>query len=178
MGGVFLMIKKIFAVAVMFFLVTPMAPAAAQAPSPLPEKIEIKVAEPRPTEKLSIVSAATGKTHEFEVEIADTEPLRAHGLMFRSSMPENHGMLFLFDEDGERNFWMKNTYLPLDIIFIAADGKIVNIGENATPLSLQHVSSAGPVRNVLELNGGMAKKLGLAAGDMVKHKAFGSKLAE
>lgn len=121
------------------------------------------VAAPR----LEIVSG--DKTHAFTVEIADTDAKRAEGLMFRTAMAPDHGMLFDFKREQPVWFWMKNTYLSLDMIFVKADGTILSIAENTTPLSEATVPSGGPVRFVFEVVAGTAKRLGLKAGDRVVH---------
>jgi uncharacterized membrane protein (UPF0127 family) len=113
-----------------------------------------------------------GGLYYFEVEIARTPAQRAQGLMFRDRLAEDAGMLFLYPGDQVRGMWMKNTLLPLDMLFIAADGRIVGIVERAVPLSLTAISSEGPVRSVLELNGGASARLGLEPGDRVRHPAF------
>lgn len=118
-------------------------------------------------EKLTIVTAA-GDRHVFQIEIASTSEEIEHGLMFRENMPADDGMLFLFEEAEEVSFWMKNTRIPLDMVFIAPDGKIIKIHENAAPHSLDHVSSEGVVIAVLEINGGRAAALGIKAGDRVE----------
>jgi uncharacterized membrane protein (UPF0127 family) len=106
---------------------------------------------------------------EFQVEIALTSEQQTQGLMFRESMGEFEGMLFVFPNEELHNFWMKNTLLPLDIIFIRSDGTIATIAERTTPLSEALVPSRVPVRSVLELNGGTAEKIGLRIGDRVSH---------
>jgi uncharacterized membrane protein (UPF0127 family) len=92
--------------------------------------------------------------------------------MDRKELPEGRGMLFDFEREQDVAFWMKNTYIPLDMIFIRANGRILRIAENTTPLSLQTVPSGGPVRGVLEVIGGTARKLGIAPGDQVAHPIF------
>lgn len=129
------------------------------------------------TEDLTIRPKDGGTDHPFHVEIAATPDEMMRGLMFRQSMPEDHGMLFLFAQDAERNFWMKDTVIPLDIIFIRADGIIHHIHENAVPYDETPVSSNGPVRTVLELNGGTAARLGIKPGDTVLHASFGNSVA-
>jgi len=124
-------------------------------------------------EKLEITSK-DGKKHDFEIEIAATEIDREVGLMFREHMDADHGMLFEMDSAEITRFWMKNTLIPLDMLFIGADGTIKTIHENAVPKSLDAVSSDVPVTGVLELNGGRAKALGIAAGDKVTHPFFGA----
>ena len=108
----------------------------------------------------------------FGVEMAVTPEQQAKGLMFRRELPEKQGMLFDFHREQPTAFWMKNTYIPLDMIFIRADGRILRIAENTKPLSEDMVPSGGPVRAVLEVIGGTAKKLGIAPGDRVKHPIF------
>jgi len=110
--------------------------------------------------------------HPFSVELASNDAERARGLMFRKSLPEGQGMLFDFKRDGPVSFWMHNTYISLDMIFIASDGRIVHIAENAKPLSDDLIPSAGPVRAVLEVIAGTAQKLGIAPGDRVTGSIF------
>jgi len=118
-----------------------------------------------------------GKTgvHPFLVELAVTPEETSRGLMFRRSLPEGQGMLFDFQRDQELSFWMKNTYIPLDMIFIRSDGRIHRIAENTEPLSERLVPSLGPARAVLEVIAGTARKLGLAPGDRVAHPIFRSR---
>lgn len=120
---------------------------------------------------LSITTAA-GSTHRFTVEFADTAERRAVGLMYRSSMAADHGMLFDFKSDQPVSMWMRNTRIPLDMLFIARDGRIVNIAERAVPFSETTIPSKGPVRAVLELNGGTTARLGIKPGDRVIHAMF------
>ena len=103
----------------------------------------------------------------LDVEIADTEPKRSQGLMFRRDIAPNKGMLFLFDQDEVITMWMKNTYIPLDMVFIDKDWRIANIATNAEPLSTEIISSGEPASRVLEIGGGQAAKLGLKTGDRV-----------
>jgi uncharacterized membrane protein (UPF0127 family) len=110
--------------------------------------------------------------HVFQVEIADDPRERAVGLMFRREMPADAGMLFDFMEEQPASFWMRNTYIPLDMLFIRADGTIDSIGERTTPLSEKSVPSKGPVRFVLEINGGLSDRLGIEAGDRVTGPAI------
>jgi hypothetical protein len=111
----------------------------------------------------------------FSVEMATTEEEKQTGLMYRKELPDGKGMLFDFSPEQQISMWMKNTYIPLDMIFIRADGRILNIAENTVPLSEALVSSAGPVRAVLEVIAGTTKKLGIAAGDRVVHPIFGGR---
>lgn len=121
------------------------------------------------TEPLSIQTAA-GK-RDFKVEIADTEPERQHGLMYRTSLPPMYGMLFIFEQPAPRSFWMHNTYIPLDIIYIGADGRIVSI-VHGKPFDDTPLPSLAPAVGVLELYDGEAARLGIAVGDKVEHRMF------
>lgn len=112
---------------------------------------------------------ATG-IHDFTVEIADDPVERAEGLMFRENMARDHGMLFDFADEDFRSFWMKNTPLPLDIIFIKADGTVDSIAHNTTPFSTEGIPSYGPVRFVFEVNAGVADEIGLKPGDRLLHR--------
>jgi uncharacterized protein len=117
------------------------------------------------------IASKTG-VHSFAVEIADTEPQREKGLMFRKNLPDGQGMLFDFKREQDVSFWMQNTYIPLDMIFIRGDGSILRIVENAEPLSTRLIPSGGPVLAVLEVIGGTARKLGIAPGDRVAYPIF------
>ena len=121
-------------------------------------------------DSLEIVTA-TGR-HAFQVEIADNDATREHGLMDRRYMAPDHGMLFEFDREEPVSFWMKNTYIPLDMIFIAPSGVVTHIAANAEPLSERVIPSGSPCIAVLELNGGMAASIGLKVGDKVRHPFF------
>jgi hypothetical protein len=113
--------------------------------------------------------------HAFNVELATTEPERERGLMFRKELPQGQGMLFDFFNDQPVSFWMHNTYISLDMIFISGDGRIVHIAENAKPLSDDLIPSAAPVRAVLEVIAGTVQKLGIATGDRVTGAFFGAR---
>jgi uncharacterized protein len=123
-----------------------------------------------PTEPLSIVSA--GKTLAFKVELADTPQESELGLMNRASMPKDHGMIFDFKPARDVSMWMKNTLIPLDMLFIDDNGTVVAIAEDARPGSLRLVGPGFPVSSVLELNAGVVKELGIKTGDKVQHKLF------
>jgi uncharacterized membrane protein (UPF0127 family) len=127
-------------------------------------------------ETLSI-TRADGHQIDLVIETADTPQTRTVGLMFRKFMPKDNGMLFLFDEEEERAFWMRNTLIPLDMIFIKKDGVIRHIHANAIPHDDTPVPSDGPASAVLEINGGRAAELGLKPGDVVHHARFGNELA-
>jgi uncharacterized membrane protein (UPF0127 family) len=119
---------------------------------------------------LEIVSNTGVQT--IAVELAVTPEEQARGLMFRRELPEGQGMLFDFQREQPATFWMKNTYVSLDMIFIRADGRILRIAENTVPLSEALVPSGGAVRAVLEVVAGTARKLGIAPGDRVAHSIF------
>ncbi len=124
-----------------------------------------------PESGLPIVPLAVshdGKAHDFRVEVARTAEEQARGLMFRRAMGADEGMLFPFDPPRQASFWMKNTVIPLDIVFIGPDRRVLNISANAEPYSLDPRPSAGAVSAVLELNGGRAAQLGIAPGARVK----------
>jgi len=106
----------------------------------------------------------------FEIEIADTEEKQKTGLMYRDSMAVNQAMLFTFNKPDNQSFWMKNTYLPLDIVYIGPDSVIVSIGENTKPFSEEQVNSNGLAQYVLEINAGLSQKLNLKAGDKFSWK--------
>ena len=116
--------------------------------------------------------ASKSGVHSFSVEVVDDDAGRAKGLMFRRSLPEGTGMLFDFKAEQDVAFWMQNTYLPLDMIFIRADGRILRIAENTEPMSTRQIPSGGKVLAVLEVIAGTARKLGIAAGDRVAHPIF------
>lgn len=121
-----------------------------------------------------IVIETESGTHPFTVEMAVTAQERGRGLMYRQSMADDAGMLFDFGVDEESSMWMKNTYISLDMVFIKADGTVHRIARSTTPFSLDIVSSKGPVRSVLELNAGIADRIGLKRGDIVRHEMFGN----
>lgn len=120
-----------------------------------------------------IIETASGAL-PFAVELADTPEERARGLMFRESLPADAGMLFVYPRDQLIGMWMKNTLIPLDMLFISDDGRILGIAERTVPLSLTTVSSEAPARAVLEINGGTADRAGIQPGDRIRHPAFGN----
>lgn len=111
----------------------------------------------------------------LEVEVAQTDAERTTGLMYRKSLADHHGMLFDFKVDQPVYMWMKNTYIPLDMLFIRSDGTIARIASMTTPLSTETIPSGEPVRAVVEIAGGSAQKLGIAPGDRVAHHIFKQK---
>ncbi len=106
----------------------------------------------------------------LDVEVAGTEQERERGLNFRRTLRENQGMIFLFERAQEITMWMKNTYIPLDMVFIGDDWRIVHVAANAKPLSADVISSVHPASRVLEIAGGQARKLALGIGDRVSLK--------
>jgi uncharacterized protein len=121
----------------------------------------------------TIEIASKSGVHMFSVEIANNDAERERGLMYRKQMAADHGMLFDFQRDQPVSFWMHNTYIPLDMIFIASDGRIVRIAENAKPMSDDLIPSILPVRAVLEVDGGVTRSLGIQPGDRVGGSIFG-----
>jgi uncharacterized membrane protein (UPF0127 family) len=126
-------------------------------------------AETFDTQPLAVITK-DGKSHIFTVELAVTPRQREQGLMHRREMAADHGMLFAFGETRQVFMWMKNTYLPLDMLFIAKDGKIRAIKESAEPHSETIIDSQGPIDYVLELNGGTVKRLGIRTGNRIKNE--------
>jgi len=150
---------------VLRFVALSIAAGCAVAQTPVP-------AQAAAQDTIEIVSS-TG-VHAFSVEMATNDAERERGLMYRKSLPEGHGMLFDFKSEQPVAFWMHNTYIPLDMIFIRGDGHILRIAENAEPLSDKLIPSGGPIRAVLEVIGGTARKLGIAPEDRVTGSIFGS----
>lgn len=130
--------------------------------------------QPRlPTEPLVIVTR-DGQRHAFTVEMALTPEQQTVGLMFRPEVRPDEGMLFDWGQPRESAMWMRNTIAPLDMLFIAADGRIHRIAERTVPRSLATIESRGPVRAVLELAAGTAERLNLRPGDRVLQRIFGT----
>jgi uncharacterized membrane protein (UPF0127 family) len=126
----------------------------------------VATTEARALSALSIKTAAD--TIPFQVEVARTAEEQARGLMYRTGLAAGRGMIFPMDPPRPASFWMKNTFIPLDIIFIRPDGTIARIAENTVPESLDQVVSGEPVSAVLEIAGGEAARLGIAEGDRVR----------
>jgi hypothetical protein len=118
-----------------------------------------------------VIDTAKGPL-QFTVELAATPRQQERGLMFRNHLAPDEGMLFDFGNDGDRVFWMKNTIIPLDMLFIRSDGTIVNVVSNAKPMSEDHIASEAPVQAVLEIAGGRAAEAGIKRGDKVHHAIF------
>lgn len=145
------------------------APSAAQLPRQDPKHCKGQ-AEIKPLEPLQI---RTDKgVQSFMVEIADSDMEREYGLMCRKSLAADRGMLFLFSRAAPQMFWMRNTLIPLDIVYIGENGRVVSISRNVQPLDESGAPSAGPAKFVLELAGGRAAQIGLLPGDRVLHRAL------
>jgi uncharacterized protein len=129
------------------------------------------------TDQLAIEKSGGGAPVTFTVERAETDQEKALGLMFRTSLKDNEGMLFNYGRAFNVTMWMRNTYIPLDMLFIRADGIIHRIEVRAEPLSERVISSEGDVSAVLEIAGGASERLGIKAGDKVRHKIFESAAA-
>lgn len=127
---------------------------------------------PQNLEVTSLAIETADGWHRFEVEVARTPEQQSLGLMYRQEMPDDHGMIFHYSFPQSVGFWMKDTYIPLDLIFIQPDGTIANIARETRPLSLDTIPSRGWVTGVLEINGGLAEALGIEAGDIVHHDIF------
>jgi uncharacterized membrane protein (UPF0127 family) len=125
-----------------------------------------------PASELTIISA-TGP-HRFKVELAETPAQMTQGLMFRTSLAPDAGMLFDYKQPTVATMWMRNTLIPLDMLFVDAQGLIVNIHQRAVPQSLDVIAATAPVRAVIELNGGTASRLGIEPGDRVIYSIFGN----
>lgn len=121
-------------------------------------------------ERLELITASG--VHALDVEIAATPETQALGLMYRTSLPDNKGMLFPHAEPRELTMWMRNTYISLDMVFIRADGTVHRIEARTEPMSERIIASQGPVAAVLEIAGGAAGRLGLKPGDKVVHRTF------
>ena len=141
-------------------LASPQRPALAQAASDQSAALE----------PLEIISS-NGR-HAFSVEVMRTDAERAKGLMFRRFLPADRGMLFDFKTEQPVMMWMKNTYIPLDMVFISRNGTVTHVAENAEPLSERIISSNGAAFAVLEINGGAAARLGIKQGDHVLNAMF------
>ena len=114
-----------------------------------------------------IIHPKQGESVQVTIEIADTPEKRSFGLMYRKDLPESHGMLFLFPREEPLSFWMKNTPLPLDIIFISSSRTIVSIAQHTTPFSEHPIPSGAPAQFVLEVNGGFCQRHHIVVGDQM-----------
>ena len=130
--------------------------------------------EPQVLDKSKLVLESGERTFRFEVELAAGAEERRVGLMYRREMAPNAGMLFDFGRVQQVAMWMRNTYIPLDMLFINEGGEVVNIGHDTVPHSEEIVASDGPVRYVLEVVAGTSRLLGIKPGDIVRHEAIGN----
>ena len=162
----FLIAVPFLAITLLFFVLQNSQPVAE---TQLPKDPNARL----PVEELSVVTSSG--THRFSAEIADTAELRAIGLMFRKSMLPTHGMLFDFGKSSPIAMWMKNTIISLDMVFIKPDGTVLRVAKKTKPYSLDIIPSGGSVSHVLEVNAGIADKIGLKAGDQIKHRFFEAK---
>ncbi|HUQ14067.1 MAG TPA: DUF192 domain-containing protein, partial [Novosphingobium sp.] len=117
---------------------------------------------------IPLTIASQGKRHAFRVEVARTAAEQAQGLMFRTAMGADEGMLFIRNPPDRASFWMRNTVIPLDLVFIGTDRRVINVAADAVPYDETPILSAGVAGAVLELNGGRAAQLGIRAGDAVE----------
>jgi uncharacterized protein len=159
--------RYLLALAVACGFATPAVRALAQAPEPTGPQPEL------PKEKLVIVTH-DGQPHVFNVEMALKQDQQTVGEMFRTTVPDDGGMLFAWNFPRNSQMWMRNTLVPLDVVFINADGTIRSITENTTPRSLAIIDSHGPVRATLELAAGVTAKLDIRVGDTVKQRILGN----
>lgn len=119
-----------------------------------------------------VIETEAGASHRFTVELALSMRQRSRGLMFREELAPDAGMLFVYPQEQEIRMWMRNTLIPLDMIFVASDGRIVHLAEETVPLSEKVISSGGPARAVIEVGGGTARRLAIRPGDRVRHPLF------
>lgn len=120
------------------------------------------------------IETSAGETHDFDVELALRPKQQAQGLMFRRELAESAGMLFVYPSERFISMWMKNTLIPLDMLFVDSAGYIVGIAERTVPLSLSSISSGQPALGVLEVNAGTVRRLGIQPGDRILHPALGN----
>ncbi|WP_026986250.1 DUF192 domain-containing protein [Fodinicurvata fenggangensis] len=132
---------------------------------------DVALSQAQEEEFLSI-ETETGEKHDFQVELATTNAERAQGLMYRRTLDEGTGMLFIYPRSQRISMWMKNTFIPLDMIFIDESGEIIRIAHRTVPESTQSIPSGGRAKAVLEINAGVSERLGIAKGDRVHHPAF------
>ena len=142
--------------------------ACQPAPSDAATSAAPLAAAPSGLVQVPLTVSGRGRSHRFTVEVAATPADQARGLMFRDKLAPDAGMIFPVDRPELASFWMKNTLIPLDLIFVRADGRIASIAANATPMSLAMISASEPVTAVLEIAGGRAAELGIRPGDTVR----------
>ncbi len=157
------------------FLVLALFAAAATFPLAAPRALALQAGDSTKLEPLTVVTGVKSGhpvDHRLRVEVMRTMEGRERGLMYRRSLPADQGMLFDFGREETVMMWMKNTYIPLDMIFMSRAGVVTHIAANAVPLSEAIISSDGPAYAVLEVNAGYAHKIGLKTGDIVHHPMF------
>ncbi len=123
------------------------------------------------------LKTATGAVSRFTVEVADSASERGTGLMHRESLPTAAGMLFIYPRPGNVSFWMENTLIPLDMIFADAAGRVQSVHENAVPLDRTPIAGGADIKYVLEINGGLASRMGIATGTVIRHPAIDQSIA-
>lgn len=129
---------------------------------------------PAAFERTTLVIETADGRHAFDIELALTPAQQSQGLMFRRQMAADAGMLFFHWREKVATMWMRNTILPLDMLFVATDGRVVHIVERTVPQSLTTISAGRPVRAVLELNAGTVRRLAVKSGDRLIHPLFGN----
>ncbi len=165
--------RPIFAAALIAFSLAACSPdsqsAAASAASPAESRGDVHPESGLPVVDLAI--HGSGSPHRFRVEVATSSAQQAKGLMFRTAMGADEGMIFPMSPPRMASFWMRNTVIPLDLLFVGPDQRVINIAANAVPYSEAPLQSDAPVSAVLELNGGRAAQLGIEPGDKVVWQA-------
>lgn len=119
------------------------------------------------------IATSDARLHTFKVWVADNDARRSRGLMFVQELADDAGMLFIYPQSQPVAMWMKNTHVPLDMLFVRANGRVERVAENTTPMSLDTIESGAPVLGVIELKAGSAARLNIKAGAQVIHPAFG-----
>ena len=160
--------KLLFSLLLPLFTLIPACSPQAAENAPATAATQAAVHPVSGLEVIPLTITTEGKAHAFKVEVARTPQQQAQGLMFRTAMGPDEGMLFPYDQPHLLSFWMKNTVLSLDLVFIDEQRRIVNIAETATPYSEASILSAAPGVAVLELNGGRTRALGIVAGNKVE----------
>ena len=164
-----MMLRKVCSAAIIVFL----AVCAVLLPPGSGDLVAQESGTVLPVDRSPLVVETREGRRSFTVEVADSAPERERGLMFRESMKPDHGMLFVFEQERDVGFWMKNTPMPLDLVFISADGTIKAI-KRGLPFSEASISAGVPVRFVLELRAGIAVASGMKIGDKVRHPLIGA----
>lgn len=153
-----------------FVFALSLLPAACADPAPEPADAP----PPMTFRETALVIETRSGAHPFTVEVAETPEQRERGLMFRETMAADRGMIFDYHRDVAISMWMKNTILPLDMVFISVDGTVFDVVKGAVPYSLDIIESGGMVRAVLEVNAGIVDRLDIRRGDKVRHEIFGN----